>query len=403
MDQVWDQFRDNIPHIVGALAILIIGYIVALIISRLVGAAVRRSGLDGRIARLASGPDRTSPVDGARIARKVVFWLIMLFVLVAFLQNTGLTIITEPVNAFLTTVLAFLPRLIGALVIAAIAWLVATIVRTLAQRVLGLTRLDERLGTATADGRGPLTTSLAQIAYFLVWLFFLPAILGALALNGLLGPVQNMIDQILAFLPNLAAAALILVIAFFVARLLAQIVAGLLAGVGFDNLPERLGAGRVPTGGQSPSRIAGQLVLVLIMLFASIEALNTLGFVALAGIVTGLLALLGRVALGLMIFGLGFYLARLAARAVRSSGLANAPMLALVAQGAVLALAGAMALQQMGFATQIINLAFGLTLGAIAVAAALAFGLGGREVARDQLREWTQNSETGEGEQPTVG
>jgi len=403
MDQVWDQFRDNIPHIVGALAILIIGYIVALIISRLVGAAVRRSGLDGRIARLASGPDRTSPVHGARIARKVVFWLIMLFVLVAFLQNTGLTIITEPVNAFLTTVLAFIPRLIGALVIAAVAWLVATIVRTLVQRALGLTRLDERLGTATADERGPLTNSLAQIASFLVWLFFLPAILGALALTGLLEPVQSMIDRILAFLPNLAAAALILVIAFFVARLLAQIVTGLLAGVGFDSLPERLGAGQLPTGGQSPSRIAGQLVLVLIMLFASIEALNTLGFVALAAIVTGLLALLGRVALGLIIFGLGFYLAQLAARAVRSSGLANAPMLALVAQAAVLALAGAMALQQMGFATQIINLAFGLTLGAIAVAGALAFGLGGREVARDQLREWTQNSESSEEEPPPVG
>jgi hypothetical protein len=330
----------------------------------------------------------------------VVFWLIMLFVLVAFLQNTGLTIITEPVNAFLTTVLAFIPRPIGALVIAAIAWLVATIVRTLVQRAVGLAGLDGRLSTATPDGRGPLTNSLAQIAYFLVWLFFLPAILGALALNGLLGPVQGMIDRILAFLPNLAAAAMILVVAFFVARLLAQIVTGLLAGVGFDTLPERLGAGRLPTGGQSPSRIAGQLVLVLIMLFASIEALNTLGFVALAAIVTGLLALLGRVALGLIIFGLGFYLARLAARAVRSSGLSNAPMLALVAQGAVFALAGAMALQQMGFATQIINLAFGLTLGAIAVAAALAFGLGGREVARDQLREWTQDNRARGGEYP---
>lgn len=125
--------------------------------------------------------------------------------------------------------------------------------------------------------------------------------------------------------------------------------------MGFDSLPERLGAGRLPTGGQSPSRIAGQLVLVLIMLFASIEVLNTLGFVALAAIVTGLLSLLGRVALGLIIFGLGFYLARPAAHAVCSSGLANAPMLALVAQGAVLALADAMALQQRGYATHRCN------------------------------------------------
>ena len=47
-----------------------------------------------------------------------------------------------------------------------------------------------------------------------------------------------------------------------------------------------------------------------------------------------------------------------------------------------------MALQQMGVATDIVNLAFGLLLGAIAVAIAIAFGLGGRDVAGDQLREW---------------
>lgn len=47
-----------------------------------------------------------------------------------------------------------------------------------------------------------------------------------------------------------------------------------------------------------------------------------------------------------------------------------------------------MALRQIGVASDIVNLAFGLLLGAIAVAIALAFGLGGRDVAREQVKEW---------------
>jgi hypothetical protein len=71
----------------------------------------------------------------------------------------------------------------------------------------------------------------------------------------------------------------------------------------------------------------------------------------------------------------------------------------MAAQGAILVLTGAMALRQMGVANEIINLAFGLLIGAIAVAAALAFGLGGREVAGRQLQQWVQAAQSGEAEQ----
>ena len=113
---------------------------------------------------------------------------------------------------------------------------------------------------------------------------------------------------------------------------------------------------------------------------------------------TELLALAGRILLGLIIFLVGLYLARLAADAIRSSGVDQPNLLATAAQAAILVLTGAMALRQMGVANEIINLAFGLLLGAIAVAAALAFGLGGREVAGRQLQQWVAAAESGEAE-----
>ena len=97
-----------------------------------------------------------------------------------------------------------------------------------------------------------------------------------------------------------------------------------------------------------------------------------------------------QILLGLIIFGVGLYLANLAAAAIKASGMAQAGMLALVARVAVIVLTGAMALGQMGLANEIINLAFGLMLGSIAVAAALAFGLGGRELAATRLKQWLE-------------
>lgn len=90
-----------------------------------------------------------------------------------------------------------------------------------------------------------------------------------------------------------------------------------------------------------------------------------------------------------LILAAGLYFAKLAAGAIRSSGTSNARMLSMAARGAIMVLAGAMALRQAGLAEDIINLAFGLLLGAAAVATAIAFGLGGREQAAQQIAKWT--------------
>ena len=145
--------------------------------------------------------------------------------------------------------------------------------------------------------------------------------------------------------------------------------------------------------------MVGTLVQVAVVWFALIQALELLGFDRVAVLMTDLLALAGRILLGLIIFLVGLYLARLAADAIRSSGVDQPNLLAMAAQGAILVLTGAMALRQMGVANEIINLAFGLLLGAIAVATALAFGLGGREVAGRELQNWVQAAHSGEAEQ----
>ena len=205
-------------------------------------------------------------------------------------------------------------------------------------------------------------------------------------------PATNMLDTFLAAIPNIFAAAVVLAIAYIVGRLVSGLVTNLLAGIGFDTVPARLGltSGTPTVGRRTPSEIVGALVLVAVVLFATVEAFRLLNFTALADLLAELIQLSGQVILGLIVLAIGAYLANLAAELIRSSGTPNAGLLALVARVAVLVLAGAMALRQMGIANEIVNLAFGLVLGAVAVAAALAFGFGGREVAGRELEHWVE-------------
>jgi hypothetical protein len=132
----------------------------------------------------------------------------------------------------------------------------------------------------------------------------------------------------------------------------------------------------------------GYIVTVAILLFAAMEAANLLGFEGLAVLISGFIAAAGNVLVGLLVLAIGLYLANLADRLIRNTGSSQANVLAPAARIAIIVFSAALALRQMGLGEDIVNLAFGLLLGAVAVAAAIAFGLGGREVAADALDRW---------------
>ena len=134
----------------------------------------------------------------------------------------------------------------------------------------------------------------------------------------------------------------------------------MLAGAGCDDILMKLGLARAPVEEPRPSDVAGLIIFVALMLFASIEAAGMLGFGALSNLITRFLILGGQVVLGLVIFGIGLYLAKVAEIAVRASSIQQADVLAMATRVAIIVLAGAMELRQMGLANEIINLTFGL-------------------------------------------
>ncbi len=204
-----------------------------------------------------------------------------------------------------------------------------------------------------------------------------------------------MLSEFLAVVPLLFFAAVVLAISYVVARLVADLATAFLAALGADALPARLGLSRVvPAEGEGRplSRLVGQLVLVVIMTLAAIEAADLLGFTAVATLLSAFLVLLGQVLLGLLVLAVGLYLANVLAGVVAASGAPRADLLAMATRVAVIALAVPMALKQIGLGDEIVVLAFGLLLGGavlgLAVAVGVAFGIGGRGAAEELVTEW---------------
>jgi len=319
---------------------------------------------------------------------EAVYYLVFLFFLPTILEAPGFTGLLLPVQHLIDVILAFIPNLFAAALLL-IGWFVARLVQRIVSSLLaaaGLDRFSDRVGIAAALGGQRLSALIGLILYIPIAI----AALQTLQLAAITTPASEMLTLILGEIPKLLGAGITVAIAYVLGRVLAPIVTGLLAAAGFDSLPARLGIARATTGGRTPSAIVGQLVLVVLVLFALIAALQTIGFAEVAVLFTQFTRLAGHVLLGVVIFAIGLYLARLAATAIRGSGTANATLLAAIAQGAILVLVGAMALQQMGLGAEVVTLAFGLTLGSIAVAAAIAFGVGGRQVAGQELERFVQ-------------
>jgi hypothetical protein len=208
-------------------------------------------------------------------------------------------------------------------------------------------------------------------------------------ISSITDPAVNVLTTISNAIPRLLAAAILLALAYFLGRWVANLIVTILPSLGFDQALQSLNV--VPSS-TTPSVVVGKLALTAIMIFAAIEAASMLEFDELSIILVQITDLGGRVLFGSVIIGVGAVLANIVAGLVANSA-GEGSFAVGILRYAVIALAVAMGLRFMGLANEIVNLAFGLILGSAAIACALAFGLGGREAASRMLAKWMEDNE----------
>ena len=475
----WDQFHP----IFAAILILLVGWIIALIIAAGVKRLLQKVGTNHK---LSSVTGRTPNIEN--LVSKLVFWFVMILAVVGSLNVLNISGVSDPFSNMVGRVLAYIPNLFAAVAVGFIGWIVARLVRAGLTNVLSRTELDEKLSSEV--GVNALSSNIAEIFYWLVLLLFLPIVLSILGLTGLLIPVQNMVNEAIAYLPNLfiagvilfvgyilakivrgiveglgnslglqtqaekvglfknsniskflgsfvfaiivitalivafealgiqaisqpatamlneimyaipqiIAAGLILIVAYIVSRFVGRLVAELISGAGIDEIPMKLDVQRF-LGQTRVSDLIGYLIVFFTMLFAISEAANRLGLEQVSVLIAMFIQFGASILLGAVILVIGFWLANVVANVVQRGEYNSSRWLANLVRILIMGLVIAMGLKAMGIADSIVNLAFGLTLGSVAVAFALAFGLGGRQPAERLLTDLLDKAEN-EAKQP---
>jgi Conserved TM helix len=210
--------------------------------------------------------------------------------------------------------------------------------------------------------------------------------------QALLQPLQLLGRQVLTVLPNVLAMGIILLGGLLTAWALGFFAERLFRMIGFDHLCDRLGMNAALLRGgvkTDPSRLIGRGIYWTVIVLASIAALGALNLTPINQFAQSLLAYVPHLVTATVILLAGYFISNFVSRAVLiaavNAGLPPARLIATCSRWGIQALAGAMALEQLGIAQHIVVVGFGITWGGIVLAGAIAFGLGAADLAKGFL------------------
>lgn len=341
--------------------------------------------------------------DGDSIGKSlgsVAALLVWLFGLIALLDLFELSSVLTPIQGLLDGVMGFLPNLIGAVFVFIVGALVAKVVRQLVETALGAIPFDNWIGSgsklsgqvdatvgvdtttdpydapaAPAGNAAQIVKVIGLVLYAIIMIVVAIAALQILGISSISEPAEGMLNMILAAIPKLIAAAILLGIGVLIARFAADILGQIIDGLGFDNALRSMD---VLPQGQSATPAITKVIQIGIVLFFAVMAAQMLEFPQITAFISEVLELGGKVIFGGAIIAAGVVIAGVLAKLVPGSA-------SQILKYATIVLFVAIGLKFMGLADSIINLGFGAVVVGGAAAAALAFGLGGREAAARQL------------------
>lgn len=414
LNTLLNQITGFLPKIGAAGILLGIAWLLATLVRILTVRILRAFDIDQRFGEQVGSTDTDNELTVSDAVGNTLYWLIFLLFLPSVLSTLELEGTLRPVQELVNNILGILPNIFAAILIGLIGWFIAQIVRKIVTNLLasaGADQLGTRIGLSGSGESQSLSWITGTVVYVLILIPVAIAALEALRIQAISAPAVAMLDQVLSTLPRIFTATFLLLVTYFLAQYVSEFVTNFLTNVGFNNISTWLGLQRPageageaetmitdkgeatesPVTRRTPSELMGIITLVGLMLFATLAAVNILDIQALTDLVAGIVLVSGQIIAGLIVFAIGLYFANLAFNLTLSSGMRQSRTLAQAARIVIIAFSLALGLQQMGIAPNIVNLAFGLLLGAVAVAIALAFGLGAREIAAEQVREWMNN------------
>ncbi|MBE6638753.1 MAG: hypothetical protein E7616_04770 [Ruminococcaceae bacterium] len=376
----WEKFTnwfvDN-PFVTGLL-ILIGAFLIALIAKIVVVSILNKTKLGAKLNKAGISYDTIGST--VQLIGKLTFVIVFLLFLPAALTKMSLGSVTGPITNMVDTMIGCIPNIIAAGIILFIGTIIADAIRQILGALLARTKLNKIQETAGTPTSITFSALLSYIAFILILIPVIIAALSVLGIEAISVPAIGMLNAMFAAVPSIVLALVLVAVGIFLASLACALLSAVLVAANLDGKVNAIIGGKKPI---AMTRIITEVVKYLIIVLFVVQALSSLNLGVLSNVGTAIIAYLPNV-LAAMIVAVAAFVGY---RIVENKLGDKCRMGATATKVAIVTVAAFFILSQLGIASTLVNTAFTVILGAAGVAAALAFGLGGREFAAKLLNK----------------
>lgn len=367
---------EGMMGVVKAVLLLALAYFIASAVRSMLKALLSKTGF---CKSREDGPNQENIIE---YIGDIAYLFVMLLFVPGIFSALGASAIATPILDMMRSIWGFLPNLLGAGIILMLGNLVAKLIRQLlapALKKANVDRLQEKLGCEAPSGAS-LSETLAYLVYVLILIPVIIAALQVLKLDVLTAPATAMLQEILTYIPLVAAALFVAGLGVVLGRLVSQIVTRLIAASGADEkVKEFIGEASYKF---SLSGIVGSILNGVIVILFTVQGVNLLKLEILTKVGTAIIGYLPNILAAVLVMAAAWIGSAAAQRAFEKNGFTCC---AAFIRGLILVIAGFMILSQLGIAVSIVNEAFIIILTGAALAFAIAFGIGGADIVKKYL------------------
>ncbi len=373
----------QLPSVIYAILLLIVAFVAASIVKSLVKKLLKAVKADGWLSKLGLKDTTTeSPVD---FVAKLAYFITFLLFLPAVLDKLGMQSVSAPITNMVNAFLGFVPKLVAAVIIIAVGVFVAKIVKELLVPVLKAVKVDalqEKAGI-DAEEKTSFSAIIANVVYGIIILVVITAALDQLGIAAISAPANAVVAKVFEMIPNVLGAIIVIAIGVFISKLVASLLESLLAGVGADTLLEKVTGESKKLSLSKVISVAVKYVLVIVFI---VQGINILNLPILTNIGAAIISYMPAVLSAVIIVAIGMFAAGAAEGAIVKKN-PEAKAMGLAVKVVIYVVTVFICLSQLGVAKTIVETTFILIIAAICVAFAIAFGVGGRKFAADNLEK----------------
>ena len=281
-----------------------------------------------------------------------------------------------------------IPDVFQALLVLILAFFVAWVAKKAVLNLLKFIGFNKALKKAgvDAESQDKTTDFISQLVYLVVFVLFMPGIFEKLGLTSIASPISSMMNVFMTFLPNIVAAVVLLVVAGLATEIIYVILSKVLIALGIDKGAKAVleATGTKANAKFSLSKTIAAIVRYTALTIFIVEAFDILHFDILSKVGHHLIGYLP-LALSSAVVMIAAILAGNFAQKSITENFKDSKVTAYIAKIVIIVVGAFVTLYQLGIAPAMVNTAFTIILGAVGVAFALAFGMGGREFAAHTL------------------